>query len=34
VTVGASLLSNALRDDQRVRSLIGEVSGLKGWRRL
>ena len=30
VTVGASLLSNALRDDQRVRSLIGEVSGLKG----
>ena len=30
VTVGASLISNALRDDQRVRSLIGEVSGLKG----
>jgi len=29
VTVGASLLSNALRDDQRVRNLLGETGSLR-----
>ncbi len=30
VTVGASLLSNALRDDQRVRDLLGDAGSLRG----